>query len=336
MIRHLSVRLVVALLALGLTAAAEPDVDISRDVYLRPQTLATLPDGRHLDFFCEGEGTPTVLIAPGWHIPDIGWRKLQAEMAKTTKVCVINRAGYGFSDPGPMPRDTAAEVKDLHDGLHAVNLRGPFVLVGHSLGGFDVRLFAYQHPGETAGLLILDPPTEGILRKTRTPDEDVALMQTCAKLARTQTLVPHGADGCIETALGAGWSDAMHARYAADEGRASWFETLNSEDLSMVGVSADELVAAHRPLGDIPLIVLQADTDCDAKVPARARAEAARFDLARCTELLSQARDSTRGERRIVAGASHMIQQDKPEVFLAAFREVVDAARASGLKTAAQ
>ncbi|HEY3813960.1 MAG TPA: alpha/beta hydrolase [Caulobacteraceae bacterium] len=316
---------VLTLLAFAAVAGQEP-VDYARDVYLKPQTLAVLPDGRHLNFFCEGEGAPVVLVAPGWHIPDIGWRVLQGEMAKVTKVCVIDRAGYGFSDPGPMPRDTAAEVKDLHDGLKAAHLAGPFVLVGHSLGGFDARLFAYKFPSETAGLLLLDPPTERIYQRTRAPDEDVGLMQRCAVLARTQTLMPHGKDGCIETALGPGWSDAMHARYAADEGRAAWFETLRSEDLSMVGRSSDEMVAARRSLGDIPLILLQADEDCG---PSGDRG-----DHVRCAELLSQARDSGRGQRRIVAGASHMIQQDKPDVFLAAFREVVSDARASGLATA--
>jgi pimeloyl-ACP methyl ester carboxylesterase len=324
-------------LFLGLGAAAPPDqppVDLSRDVYLKPQTLAVLPDGRRYNLFCQGEGAPTVLVAPGWHIPDIGWRQLQADMAKLTRVCVISRAGYGFSDPGPMPRDTSAEVTDLHDGLKAAGLKGPYVLVGHSLGGFDARLFAYRYPGETAGLLLLDPPTEKILQRTRAPDEDVDLMQRCAVLARTQTLVPHGKDGCIETALGPGWSDAMHARYAADEARSTWFDTLRSEDLSMVGVSSDELVAARRPLGDIPILLLQADTDCHLKGPPPKTA-GEKFDVERCRELLSQARDSTRGERRIVPGATHMIQRDKPEVFLAAFGEVVAAARASGLRTAA-
>ncbi|HWE45246.1 MAG TPA: alpha/beta hydrolase [Caulobacteraceae bacterium] len=324
-------RLLIALAAsfsAGMACAAEPPVDPARDVYLHPQTLATLPDGRHLNFFCEGEGSPTVLVSPGWHIPDIGWRTLQAEMAKTTRVCIVNRAGYGFSDPGPMPRDTAAEVKDMHDGLQAARIPGPYVLVGHSLGGFDIRLFAYEHPEETAGLLLLDPPTEHIFQHTRTPDEDVDLMQRCAALARKETLVPHGKDGCIETALGPGWSQAMHDRYAADERRPEWFETLRSEDISMVGRSADEMVAARRKLGSIPLVVLQADEDCGPKGDT--------FDRARCAELLSQARDSTRGERRIVAGASHMIQVDKPDVFLATFREVVAQARASGLATAAK
>jgi hypothetical protein len=93
------------------------------------------------------------------------------------------------------------------------------------------------------------------------------------------------------------------------------------------------MVAARRPLGDIPIILLQADEDCHEKGPPP-KTEGEKFDVERCEELLSQARDSSRGERRIVAGASHMVQNDKPEVVLAAFREVIEASRASGMATA--
>ncbi len=315
-----------SLALLTLAAAAEPTPDPALDIYLHPQTVATLPDGRRLSFFCAGEGAPVVLIAPGWGVPDIGWRRLQPEMAKQAKVCIVNRAGYRFSDPGPMPRDTAAEVKDLHDGLRAAGLVGPYVLVGHSLGGFDVRLFAYNFPKETAGLVLVDPPTEKIYQRTREPDEDVDLMQRCAALARKGLLENHGKDGCVNVGMGPVWSKAMIDSIVVDQGRASYFETLWSEDTSMVGRSSDELVGARRTLGDIPVILLQADEDCGPKGD--------RTDRARCDELLGQARDSTRGERRIVAGATHMVQNDKPDAFLAAFREVVASARASGLATA--
>ena len=139
--------------------AAAPAIDPALDDYLTPQTLAMLPDGRRLHLFCMGQGQPTAIVAPGWHIPALGWNRIQPLMAKRTRVCLYDRAGYSFSDPGPMPRDTASEVKDLHDALKAAGLEGPFILVGHSLGGFDARLFAYTYPKETAGLLLLDPPT---------------------------------------------------------------------------------------------------------------------------------------------------------------------------------
>jgi pimeloyl-ACP methyl ester carboxylesterase len=307
-------------------------VDPPLDIYLTPQTLATLPDGRHIHLFCMGTGQPVAIVAPGWHIPALGWNRIQPSMAKQTKVCIYDRAGYSFSDPGPMPRDTAAEVKDLHDALDASGIKGPYILVGHSLGGFDARLFAYTYPKETAGLLLLDPPTERIYQRTREPDEDVALMRHCADLVRKAPIT--FSDKCLENGiqLGPRWSAAMRAKVLADQNHASWFETLVSEDMSMVTRSSDELVAAHRPLGSIPIIVLQADTDCAPKQTPKAEAKS--FDAERCAELLSQARDSTRGYRRIVAGATHMVQDDKPKVVLGAFSEIVKASRSSGLATA--
>lgn len=327
--------------SLGQAVAApspQPPAPTDLDLYLRPQTFATLPDGRHINLVCMGEGQPLTILAPGWHVVPFWWHHMQVLMAKTTRVCVYERAGYGFSDPGPMPRDTAAEVKDLHDALQALHLKGPFVLAGHSLGGFDARLYAYTYPKETAGLLLLDPPTEKIFQRTRDPDEDVALMQRCAALVRTTHLAPDGPDGCVDFKPMAKPFAAIQAKLEADLNRASWYETLYSEDVSIVTRSADEMVAARRPLGAIPLILLQADTDCrpTAHKTKRRKAltESEAFDVQRCAELLSQAKDSTHGQRRIVAGASHMIMQDRPDAVQGAFAEVIAAARKSGLATA--
>jgi pimeloyl-ACP methyl ester carboxylesterase len=303
--------------------AEQPDPKL--DIYLTPQTLATLPDGRRLHLFCLGQGQPVAIIAPGWHIPAIGWNRIQPLMAKQTRVCVYDRAGYSFSDPGPMPRDSAAEVKDLHDALKSADVPGPYILVGHSLGGFDARLFAYTYPRETAGLLLLDPPTERIFQGTRTPDEDMALMKRCADRARAAPLAWGVNDDCLDLrVVGARWSAGMKAKLLADQNHVSWFETLISEDVSMVTRSADELVAARHSLGAIPLIVLQADADC--RAPS---------DAERCAELASQAHDSSRGERRVVSGASHMVQDDKPQVVLDAFSEIVRTARLGPAKVRA-
>lgn len=95
----------------------------------------------------------------------------------------------------------------------------------------------------------------------------------------------------------------------------------------MVTRSADELAIARHPLGAIPLVVLQAETDCAGAAPKS-------FDAQRCAELESQARDSTRGVKRIVKGASHDIPGDKPQAVLDAFRQIVRAARASELAKA--
>lgn len=301
--------------------ASAQDADPALAIYAKPQTLATLPDGRHIHFFCMGQGTPTAIVAPGWHITAPIWHRFQPLMAKITRVCVYDRAGYNFSDPGPMPRDTAAEVKDLHDGLNAAALHGPFIMVGHSLGGFDARLFAYTYPKETAGLLLLDPPNENIYRRMHLPpDEDVGLYRKCADEVRQH---PLGWDSkCIDLRPGPNWPQAVRTKVLADQNHATWYDTIVSEDENMVTRSSDELAAAQHKLGAMPIIVLQADTNCAGAKPYS-------FDAQRCAELEGEARDSTRGEKRIIAGAGHDIQGDKPQAVLDAFREVVAAARAS-------
>jgi pimeloyl-ACP methyl ester carboxylesterase len=121
----------------GLAAAApapapETAPDPALDVYLKPQTLAVLPDGRHYNLFCLGHNGPTVLLDAGASSWSTSWRKLQPDMARTTRVCAIDRPGFNFSDPGPLPRDVAAEAADLHAALQAAGLRPPYILVGHS------------------------------------------------------------------------------------------------------------------------------------------------------------------------------------------------------------
>ena len=275
--------------------------------YLKPQTLVVLPDGRRANFTCMGQGAPTAILESGWGVPDTSWRDIQPELAKITRVCTFDRAGYGFSDPGPMPRDSAASVADLHNALKAAALAGPYVLVGHSLAGFDARLYAYSYPKEVAGLLLLDPPTENIYRRERQPDEDLASIRTCIKIAKVRPIAP--GDHCAPPP-GPGWSDEEIGWMT----RLSFFQTLLSEDESMVGRSADELAAARHGLGDLPLILLQADAS-----PHDERSK----------ELDAMVRDSTRGAHRIVSGSRHFIYRDKPQAVIAAFGEIVAEARAS-------
>ena len=310
-------------------AAAQGPAAPSFDIYLRPQTLATLPDGRKVNFLCMGEGRPIAIIEQGWGGVPFQWRHVQPEMAKVTKTCYFERPGYGFSDPGPGIRDSAADVVDLHDGLKAAGLKPPYILVSASLGGFNIRLFAYKHPGEVAGLLIEDPPAEQIYIHNREPDEDIDDLRRCIGIAKSRPLVDHGPEHCINSGdLGPGWSDAIKAVTFAQNSRVSFLETLLSEDIAMVNQSTDEIIAARRPLGDIPIVLLQADTDCNwqGRTP---KTEGEKFDVMRCAALADQVKDSTRGERRIVEGAGHSVHEDKPDVVIATFREIVERVRNS-------
>jgi pimeloyl-ACP methyl ester carboxylesterase len=252
-----------------------------------------------------GKGGPTTILESGWGTPSTSWHEIQPRLAKVTRVCVFDRAGYGFSDPGLLPRDSAAAVADLHNALKAAGLGGPYVLVGHSLAGFDARLYAYTFPDEVAGLLLLDPPTENIYRRDRKPDEDLAAIRACIVIAKSRPIEPQ--DHC-GPAPGSGWSDVEIGWLT----RLSFLETLLSEDESMVTVSADELASARHGLGDLPLIVLQADASPEDE---------------RSKELAGMARDSSRGVYRIVPASRHYIYRDKPDAVVAALGEILAAAR---------
>ena len=101
----------------------------------RPGDLVRL-DGRRINVRCLGAGAPTVILESGYEADSLAWWKVEPEVARFTRVCSYDRAGAGFSDPGPLPRDGAAIAADLDKALSAAGIRGPFVLVGHSAGGF--------------------------------------------------------------------------------------------------------------------------------------------------------------------------------------------------------
>lgn len=97
--------------------------------------------GFRLNMHCTGAGTPAVILDSGLGIPAMGWDLVQPGVEKFTRVCSYDRAGYGWSEPGPAPRTSQQIAKELHLLLQNAGLQPPYILVGHSFGGFNVRLF---------------------------------------------------------------------------------------------------------------------------------------------------------------------------------------------------
>ena len=114
--------------------------------------------GTHsLHIRCVGRGAPAVVIDTGHGDEAYTWYAIQDQLAEETRVCTYDRAGYGRSEPGPMPRHSrqAAELKLL---LENAGIEGPYLLVGHSLGGLNAQVFAGDYPDLVAGLVLVDPP----------------------------------------------------------------------------------------------------------------------------------------------------------------------------------
>lgn len=142
--------------------------------YPPPGRLVNIGDCK-LHINCMGAGKPTVVMESGSGNFSLDWSLVQPQIAKLTRVCTYDRAGHGWSGAGVKPRTVMQSVEELHTLLRASDNKGPYVLVGHSLGGLYVEVFARRYPAETAGIVLVDPACPDIYAhlppETRRRDE---------------------------------------------------------------------------------------------------------------------------------------------------------------------
>src|SRR5215216_361500 len=118
--------------------------------------------GHRLHLHCVGKGSPTVIMEAGGAGNVLHWMLVQPAIARSTRVCAYDRAGMGWSEPGPPPRTPQQIVAELHTLLTNARIPGPYILVGHSIGGKYVRLYASQYPQDVAGLVLVDGRHEDV------------------------------------------------------------------------------------------------------------------------------------------------------------------------------
>ena len=140
----------------GTTGAAPQD-----SLYENPGKLVSA-NGTRLNLYCMGSGSPTVVFESGWEDWAPAWAIVQPRIAKWTRACSYDRAGAGFSDPGPMPRTSVRIADELHSALHNAGVKGPYILVGHAFGGDIVRTFADLYMSEVAGLVLVDADSNDV------------------------------------------------------------------------------------------------------------------------------------------------------------------------------
>ncbi len=321
-----SARAFLALLALigvlALTGAIYQAVATARDrrSYPPPGQLIDV-GGYKLHIFCMGEGSPTVILDHVGAGNSAQWALVQPEIAKTTRVCAYDRAGFGWSDPGPAPRDARQNVQELHTLLTNTHIAPPYVLVGHSFGGDVARLYADQYRDQVIGMVLVDPgtlfDTPGVPPEINAQwqAEDQTIMRLAPILARLGVmrllamagLVPSHGD--LPAPSGAAF-DALNLT-------TTFWDTLSAQNQAMPATSAQVLGASYD-YGALPLVVLSADQSTD-----RSRQI--------WTELNAElATRSTKGIHRIVVGASHMalaLDRDHAQATIAAIQQVVHAVR---------
>jgi pimeloyl-ACP methyl ester carboxylesterase len=256
--------------------------------------------GHRLHIDCVGTGSPTVVIDAGWGDWSASWSsRVQPDAAKTTRVCTYDRAGMGYSEAGPRPRSAERFADELHALLHQGGVPGPYVLVGHSLGGLPVRVFAHAYPAEVAGVVLIESMNPSAAR----PSAPVRAPRTDARSGVDWVLTLPARIGVLRLLAGPLDLDAFSVtprsvQATLDEGEGM------PDSLAQAG--------AVTSLGAVPLIVLSRGLDQDADWQSMQ------------TELLQLSSNS----RQVIADRSgHNIQLDQPEAAVGAIVQMVELVR---------
>jgi pimeloyl-ACP methyl ester carboxylesterase len=298
--------------------------------YIHPGQLVDI-GGRHINMHCAGAGKPTVILLSGIFSWSVVWYKTQPVIAQKTHVCAFDRAAYGFSDPASRPQIVSDVVEDLHKALHAGSITGPYVLVGHSLGGLETRVYAQRWPEDVVGMVLVDtsPAGEGLIDENQPGfaeafgrESDAADMLHCALLAAHRPFEPSMPEykDCSSVdalprdtpaAFKKVWPRFFTAYYFAD--KVSLMSSLYTHRYD----SAD-----HQHFGAMPLVVLSPETTWNTDTPAAARFSRS-YEKVWIAGHEALAHLSSRGVHRVIKGSGHHIQLDKPQAVIDAVDEVL-------------
>ena len=304
-----------------------------------PGTLVDI-GGFRLHLHCTGNGSPTIVLDAALGASSLSWSLVQPELARLSRVCSYDRGGFGWSDPGPMPRTADRIAGELHTLLERARVPPPYVLVGHSFGGLVALIFARRFRSVTSGLVLVDPAhaedwvTPAPKERVQI-DRGVRLCRYGAITARigvariVSTLVSFGqirtARLLVRVASRRGLSrqdeailapvrklpQELRPTLAQFWSKPHFFEALGSQIESVCVSAAKVLEATAGGYGDMPLITISS-TDPGAY---------------RLRQQDAMARLSTRGRHIIASQSGHWIPLDQPQVVIDAIKEVVTAAR---------
>ena len=322
-------------------------VDTVADAYVHPQRRIEVEPGRRMNLYCIGSGRPTVVFDSGLSDWSSTWALIQPAVATRTRACSYDRPGMGYSDPATRAATPSNMVHDLHALLARAGIDGPLLLVGHSLGGFNMKLYAALYPDQVAGAVLVDPSEERLWDRVG-PALSVQFGQTLVHDAARDDragfgeLIAHFHE-CADAARAGRLDDATYAT-CTDPPRAALGPVILAarrklqalpayQDTQYAEAAASMFVpdaaadaqyarlfgAAAHPLGDKPLVVLTHSV-WDMTPPFGETGYASWLAAHRMSASLS-----TRGSERMVPLSRHNIQVDDPQVVIDAVAEVLDA-----------
>jgi pimeloyl-ACP methyl ester carboxylesterase len=299
-----------------------------------PRPIGQLVDigGRKLHIHCMGNGSPTVVVENGGAAFSFDWELVRPEVARLTRICTYDRAGYAWSDPGPEFDTFDQAANDLHLVLTNAGVRGPYVLVGHSLGGLLVRYYQSKHPADVVGIVLVDSSHEESLQHVglkvvRIPELSATQFQLLideGKANRPKNPEPDLIPSTIfppYDKLPAQFQDLhLWALKKVLPLVKNWGLNLQF-DLSRLHRMRE---ATPHPLGSIPLAVLTA-SQFDVVQRQNMTAEEARQDHLRLQRDLAEL--STNSRQIMVSSSGHEIYLYKPEVVVHSIAAVITSAR---------
>jgi pimeloyl-ACP methyl ester carboxylesterase len=317
-------------------------------VYGQPGQLVDV-GGFRLNLYCMGSGSPAVIFDSGWGDWAPVWSKVQPEVAKWTSACSYDRAGYGFSDPGPVPRTSVRIAEELHTALHNAGITGPYILVASAFGGDNVRVFADLYMNEVAGLVLDDADPNDVEPKAMREGElrgiarFVSRLRDCRNLIAERKPLPAHPSGtgqspetCAQQFFSRGfpevaWSPelsaklleiaetkvAMYDAAASEMEQTPWDETYLQQHRRSFG-SRSIRVLTSRNHGVGHLESKPPDTPKHLKYEQQTTLAHARW--------LALSSDS---KQIFARNSSEYIQFDEPDTVINAIREVYDQARRS-------
>lgn len=270
--------------------------------------------GSRMHISCSGTGSPTVVLDAGLSGSSLDWSLVQPSIATSTRVCSYDRAGMGWSDPVQESRSPEQIARELHTLLTAAEIAPPYVLVGHSLAGKNIRMFAMEHPNEVVGMVLVDARSEVV--DGQASDGEVRMLRLASRVqgwafraGRRVGLVRLSGAHVLGFSAFGGETGKVMALKVTDSNAVS-----ESTAELVERASSDDQLRAAPPLGDMPLIVLAADKSMTG-IPFWPESQRALASL------------SSRGRLIVVNQSDHYIHVNHPAVAIQAIQDVTANAR---------
>lgn len=276
--------------------------------------------GYRLHIHCIGSGSPTVVLDAGNNDFSVQWYLIEPKVAEFTRVCVYDRAGLGWSEPSPRPRTIQVMTNELHTLLKNANVPEPYVLVGHSFGGLNVRAFARAYRDQVRGIVLVDSAHEEQFGRVpalrRVADQAIAQFRVLATMSAVGLLAMSP-----EQIPDRGLQGIALSHYRAVLATTRYFDGAATETEGIVVNFTTPNAEKISGLGDLPLVVISrglADP-----LPGVSASDNQQYEESWQAMQAELVRLSSNSRKMIAKQSGHYIQLAQPQLVVEAIRQMI-------------